>query len=723
MKKFIPILIAVVVFGCSTTSVLAQDNASVLYVPLIGITSVPEPLALPKGAGDVTYRYAVKNFLREAALTGVQVTDDKCSPAKFIEGDDNGDGKLDYSETWRYTCTTKLSVTTQSIATAIGTANNLPAAHKAYATVVVGSDNAAPLVNIINITKVAYPLTLPVGGGNITFTYRVNNPGVVPLSDVSVTDDKCSAMSSRLGDINGNQLLDITEVWVYTCTTHLTQTTTNTVSVAATANGLQAVGYATITVTVAIPTPESSPSLPEVEGALEPVPSFPDQQPESVPAFPETGENSNVKTMVWAFLSGILAALIVFLVLTRKNKSGKAQKKSKSLLQLVVFVVLSAGVVGAGYYFLLVPQLNQDTVTDSVVDTVVDELFGWKYPVVRFPTTGPGGLAYSDIRDPGGIPQGLPVRLKIPGIGVDSAIEDALITPDGRMDVPAGSRNVAWFALGPHPGQEGSAVIGGHFGIQNGVPFVFYDLDKLVVGDKIYIEDDKGDTLAFQVRSIKLFNRNADATTVFTSDDGIAHLNIITCEGIWNRVNDTYPERRVVFTDRVTADGAVPSITPMSQKGSTKAEDIAAFPRTFGVGASGADVVALQTFLEEKGFLTMPQGVSKGFFGRVTGAAVAKYQTSAGLEPAGVFGPLTRAKVLAELGGDTGLPNAGNDSVPETPVREEEIETPSDVENQPTIPQILIQSVRSLFASPLDALITILLLIAIALIAFKIIRR
>lgn len=250
------------------------------YVPLIGISSVPDPLVLPKGPGDVTYHYAVKNFLSEAPLTDVQVTDNNCNPATFIEGDDNNDGKLDYSETWRYTCTTKLSVTTQSIATAIGTANNLPATHKAYVTVVVGSDSPAPLVNIINITKVAYPLTLPVGGGDITFTYRVNNPGVVPLASVTVVDDKCAGMSGKLGDINGNNLLDITEVWVYTCTTRLTQTTTNTVSVVATANGLQTVGYATITVTVA-------------------------------------------KIIAWKILGGVAAVLIVFFLLNRKTNKKK----------------------------------------------------------------------------------------------------------------------------------------------------------------------------------------------------------------------------------------------------------------------------------------------------------------------------------------------------------------------------------------------------------------
>jgi LPXTG-site transpeptidase (sortase) family protein len=232
-------------------------------------------------------------------------------------------------------------------------------------------------------------------------------------------------------------------------------------------------------------------------------------------------------------------------------------------LLIILFVVLVAGILGAGFYFPLQKTKQNNPVAAVPAAAVPDNLFGWKYPVVKFPVVGPSSqVAFSDIRDPGGIPQGLPVRLQIPYIGVDSAIEDALITPDGRMDVPAGSTNVAWFALGPHPGQEGSAVIGGHFGISNGVPFVFYNLDKLRVGDKVYVQDDKGGTLAFQVRSIKLFDRNADATTVFTSSDGLAHLNLITCEGIWNQVNGTYPQRRVVFTDSIPSEGAI-TVSPL----------------------------------------------------------------------------------------------------------------------------------------------------------------
>src|SRR5690348_15382799 len=42
---------------------------------------------------------------------------------------------------------------------------------------------------------------------------------------------------------------------------------------------------------------------------------------------------------------------------------------------------------------------------------------------------------------------GLPVRIKIPAIGVDAAIEYVGLTPDGLMDVPKKWENTAWYQL------------------------------------------------------------------------------------------------------------------------------------------------------------------------------------------------------------------------------------------------------------------------------------
>lgn len=292
MRRLIPLLI-IVLFAYGIKNVSAETMQSIQYVPLIGISSVPDPLALPQGKGEVTYHYAVKNFLQELPLTDVRVSDDGCDAVRFVEGDDNGDARLDYQETWRYACTTNVATTTRSTATATGTANNLTATHHAYMTIVVGLKDPAPLVSIVNITKIAYPLALPIEGGAITFTYKVNNPGVVPLSDVVVTDDKCSAISGKLGDTNGNNLLDTREVWIYTCTAILKQTTTNTATVTAFANGLKAVGEAVLTVKVDNP-------------------DFPD-----VGTIPDGEIRGNRKIIVWAILVGILVFLIALSFMKR----------------------------------------------------------------------------------------------------------------------------------------------------------------------------------------------------------------------------------------------------------------------------------------------------------------------------------------------------------------------------------------------------------------------
>ena len=53
------------------------------------------------------------------------------------------------------------------------------------------------------------------------------------------------------------------------------------------------------------------------------------------------------------------------------------------------------------------------------------------------------------------------------------------------------------------------------------------------------------------VREIRTYDATADATDVFISNDGKAHLNIITCDGAWNKNMNQYSQRLVIFTDKV----------------------------------------------------------------------------------------------------------------------------------------------------------------------------
>lgn len=145
---------------------------------------------------------------------------------------------------------------------------------------------------------------------------------------------------------------------------------------------------------------------------------------------------------------------------------------------------------------------------------------------------------------------GLPVRLKIPKINIDARLESVGLTPKGAVGVPKVFANAAWFNLGPRPGENGNAIIDGHFGWINGIPVVFTSLRKLRIGDKVYVEDDKGATTTFVVRESRIYDPKADTTAVFGSGDGKAHLNLITCGGTWDAAKQSYPERLVVFTDK-----------------------------------------------------------------------------------------------------------------------------------------------------------------------------
>ena len=136
-----------------------------------------------------------------------------------------------------------------------------------------------PLTPKIAITKVANPTHLGVGGGSVTYTYTVTNPGSAPLSNITVTDNKCSPVTYVSGDMNADKVLETNETWTYTCTTNITQTTTNTATATGSYNGVTVTATAQATVTVAPPTPKPTGAVAGATGtpSLPPTTSLPGQ--------------------------------------------------------------------------------------------------------------------------------------------------------------------------------------------------------------------------------------------------------------------------------------------------------------------------------------------------------------------------------------------------------------------------------------------------------------
>jgi len=240
--------------------------------PLIDVVKVPSPLALPDGPGSVQYTYTARN-VGTVPMTDVTMVGDTCAPIVLVSGDTDGDNRLDVTETWVHTCTTTLTETHTNTVVATGWANGLSAVDIASATVVVGIPLVPPL---IHLTKIPNALALLAGGGMVTYTETITNPGTVPLTNVTLSDDKCSPMRYVSGDTNVDSLLDVTESWTYTCSSNLTATTTNTAVASGAANGFTVRDFAVATVVVAAvvaPAGGIVPSLPAT--GLEPAQGIP----------------------------------------------------------------------------------------------------------------------------------------------------------------------------------------------------------------------------------------------------------------------------------------------------------------------------------------------------------------------------------------------------------------------------------------------------------------
>lgn len=204
----------------------------------------------------------------------------------------------------------------------------------------------------------------------------------------------------------------------------------------------------------------------------------------------------------------------------------KVPKRSLQVVTLIAVFLISAGGT-----LLLLRSHNPSTIHEGTQSVI------------------PPLSAEEKAEDAVPVVPGLPVRLKIPKINVDAAIEGLGLTPQGDLDAPDGPDNAGWYDAGPRPGAVGSAVLDGHYGWVNNKPAVFDNLHTLQKGDVLYVEDEKKVTYTFVVSELRSYRPEDDASAVFRSSDSGTHLNLITCQGTWNKNQESYSTRLVVFAD------------------------------------------------------------------------------------------------------------------------------------------------------------------------------
>lgn len=146
----------------------------------------------------------------------------------------------------------------------------------------------------------------------------------------------------------------------------------------------------------------------------------------------------------------------------------------------------------------------------------------------------------------------LPVRIKIPRIGVDAPFESPLgLEADGEVQVPKAYDTVGYYQFGPTPGELGPAVVLGHVDSYIG-PAVFFSLGQLDEGDQIVIERADGIAATFAVTTLERHEQSGFPTRQVYGDLGYAGLRLITCSGVYDQSNARYTHNLIVFAKLVS---------------------------------------------------------------------------------------------------------------------------------------------------------------------------
>ena len=138
-----------------------------------------------------------------------------------------------------------------------------------------------------------------------------------------------------------------------------------------------------------------------------------------------------------------------------------------------------------------------------------------------------------------------PVRVRLPSIGVDSALVDLGVDGAGALVPPTDFGSAGWYSGGPVPGEVGPSVIAGHVDSSSG-PAVFFRLAALAPGDEVLVDRADGTTVRFTVSGTERHPKDDFPTEEVYGPTALPVLRLITCGGEFDRDRRSYRDNVVV---------------------------------------------------------------------------------------------------------------------------------------------------------------------------------
>lgn len=153
------------------------------------------------------------------------------------------------------------------------------------------------------------------------------------------------------------------------------------------------------------------------------------------------------------------------------------------------------------------------------------------------------------------VPTNHPRNLIIDKLGVEANVQPMGILENGSLEAPKTAWDVGWYKQSALPGSDENALlIDGHVNDALNSPGVFYHIDTLKAGDQMQIE--RGDRQIFTYRVVKVDQlplEKVDMAGMLKSiTNGKEGLNLITCGGVYDYKRQTYNDRILVYSERVS---------------------------------------------------------------------------------------------------------------------------------------------------------------------------
>nr|WP_246406558.1 class F sortase [Modestobacter versicolor] len=143
-----------------------------------------------------------------------------------------------------------------------------------------------------------------------------------------------------------------------------------------------------------------------------------------------------------------------------------------------------------------------------------------------------------------------PVRLEVPGAGIDAPLDPVGVEPDGAMTLPEDVGRAGWYRYGPVPGAtEGTAVLAGHVDDEEQGLGELAPLRGVEPGAEVRVTDAAGVVTRWQVVGREVIEKQAVPLDQLFQRTGPPRLVLVTCGGDFLPELRSYQDNVVVVAE------------------------------------------------------------------------------------------------------------------------------------------------------------------------------